>query len=159
MAGTASAPAIAQAVQWQSPQLVTDFDKTAPATEADKFAYMASRAPHNMGDNRVFFRAMEGTKAAKKPAELIVREKIVASRAMEEFTWRILYNTIHAVAWERNPPEVPYSPWAGMRLLDIMPYLPVNLDYETLVHIVEANFYQKHNTSGKICKLYQFYLL
>jgi hypothetical protein len=45
-----------------------------------------------------------------------------------------------------------------MRLVDVMPYVPVLLDYETLVHIVEANFYQKHNTSGEICKLYTFYL-
>jgi hypothetical protein len=32
------------------------------------------------------------------------------------------------------------------------------LDYETLVHLVEANFYQKHKVSGKICKVYQYYL-
>ena len=130
MAGTASAPAIAQAAQWQSPQLVTEFETTAPATDEDKFEYMTLRAPVSMGTNTVFFRAMEGTLAVIKAGDLTIHEKILSPGPIEETTWRILYNTVHAVALERTPPEVPYSPWAGMRLLDIMPHLPVSLDYE-----------------------------
>ena len=48
-AGTASAPANAQAAQWQSPQLVTEFETMAPATNKDKLEYMTLRAPADMG--------------------------------------------------------------------------------------------------------------
>ncbi len=49
MAGTASAPAIAQAPVWDTPQLVTEFEKTAPATDEEKLEYMNLRAPADMG--------------------------------------------------------------------------------------------------------------
>jgi hypothetical protein len=135
MAGTGqAAPAKAPAIQWMSAQIVQDFETIAPASDKDKFEYMARRAPVNMGTSTVYFRAMEGTKTLGHQAELSARQKILISGPSEETVWRILYNTVHAVAYERQPPEVPYSPWAGMRLVDVMPYVPVLLDYETLVH-------------------------
>jgi hypothetical protein len=148
MAGTASAPAIAQAPEWDSPQLVTDFEKASPAKDVEKLEYMNLRAPADIGST-TYFLAMEGTMAATKQGDLAVRSKIMTPGPCEETTWRILYSVAHSVALHRDPPEVPYSPWAGMRLLDILPYLPVSVDYKTLVHLIEENFYQKHKVSGK----------
>ena len=87
-AGTDSAPARAQAPVWDSPQLVTDLEKTAPATDVEKLEYMNLRAPADMGTT-TYFQATNGTMAANKPGDLDIRSKILTPGPNEETTRRI----------------------------------------------------------------------
>jgi hypothetical protein len=88
MAGTSSAPAIAQAPDWDSPQLVTEFEKAPPAKDVEKLEYMNLRAPADIGST-TYFPAMEGTMAATKQGDLAVRSKIMTPGPCEETTQRI----------------------------------------------------------------------
>ncbi len=98
-----------------SPQLDVDVDTQAPAPHESQTADLTRRCPNAMGGGQIYFRPIGSTHAPGKNASYELKVKITASGPTDESMWKVVYRMVHSIAYQRQPPDVPYSPWAGMQ--------------------------------------------
>ena len=115
-------------------------------------------APAKMPPGPLLMQRSEDSFEPTTKEEYILFEPVHEPKERDATVWMMVYNVIFAAVFQSLPKTLPSSPWAGVRAVDLIPHLPVNMTYRTLVRFIEAGFHKIDAVSGQIFRIYAFML-
>jgi hypothetical protein len=115
-------------------------------------------APANMPSGELLVERAPVSYEPNVKGEYTLTEPVHEVKNKDASVWLIIYHIIHAAVHAGQPPTLPSSHWAGIRAVDLIPFLPMNMTYRTLVRFIEAGFHKIDAASGQVFRIYAFML-
>jgi hypothetical protein len=105
-----------------------------------KAAFQAC-APANMPGGPLELEPATESFRFKYPGVYELTRPVETVSAIDATVFFMVYDLLHVAVSTGLPTDLPSSPWAGVRALDLVPFLLMNMTYASLVYFIEANFF------------------